>query len=697
MTPKFIKYREYKSLDDNILERVCSVLDDDLWKRVDGLDDLEASVTCFNLIVEGMLDILVPLRKRRVKINPPKWNLSVEAKSARSIRDKAHRVALKVNTPEAWLDYKKKRNKATSVLRSCRAKYIAELASDMKGKSGTFWKCFSHLSGSARKECADVPHSVNDFNSHFLSVALDLSSKILPSGSSPMSFMEDNDIPTFEFHNVEKEEIHCLVQSLDGMKATGTDGIPARLLKACSCVFLSPIVSIMNSCLARCKVPSVWKQANVFPLQKSSHDNSLTNFRPISVLPILSKILERLVYNQVLVHFTRYKIITPVQAGFRPGYSTQDVLVHATDTWRKAIDNRSYVGCVFLDLKKAFDCVDHDIMLAKLPYYGIRKESLQWFRDYLQGRTQRVCLGDSISDLGEISIGVPQGSVLGPLLFSVYINDLPNVIKSSNVLLYADDTAIYSSNPFLDCLQSDLQKALNAISEWMLSNKITVNLSKSVSMLIGVPQKIRNQTLKLYLNGTGLSCVKSYKYLGVRIDSHLTWKDHIDELSKCVRFRYQCLLRLLPLPPRIFSLVYNSHVLSKIDYCDVIWGAASKSSLLALNRIHSKACKLMACSSANSTFPSLRDRRNFHIALLAFKVLHHLSPPFLNNSINFASDITHRTTRNKYRVFLPSVRTNLGKCGFYFHSVSIWNSLHEDLYLCNSVKTFKSVYKFYYF
>ena len=256
------------------------------------------------------------------------------------------------------------------------------------------------------------------------------------------------------------------------------------------------------------------------------------NHRPISILPMLSKLLEKFVQHQLLDHLTEFDLLSKHQSGFRPHHSTQDVLLHVTDSWRRAIDNKDYVGAVFLDLAKAFDCVDHDILISKLPYYGLDGKVLLWIQNYLTDRTQRVCLDNDQSSWSRVAIGVPQGSILGLLLFTLYINDLPTAINHCDVNIYTDDTEIHSSNSSLKALTSHIQEDLDSIDLWMSSIRLQVNPTKTVSMLIGPHQKIRNQALDVSLSNTKICSVTSTKYLGVYIDCHLTWDEHIQYILK---------------------------------------------------------------------------------------------------------------------------------------------------------------------
>ncbi len=230
--------------------------------------------------------------------------------------------------------------------------------------------------------------------------------------------------------------------------------------------------------------------ANVTPIFKGKGDkNDICNYRPISVLPVMSKILEKVVQAQLVYHLESNCLLNINQSGFRSNHSTQDVLVNVTDSWRKSIVKGEFVGAVFLDL--AFDCVNHDIILSKLPFYGIGGDALHWFHSYLSNRSQRVCVDDNLSSWGSITSGVPQGSILGPLLFVLYINDMPHIVEHSHVNIYADDTEIHASSPDLDLLHSKLQNDLDTLQVWLAVNKLKVNTLKTQCMLIGTPQRIR--------------------------------------------------------------------------------------------------------------------------------------------------------------------------------------------------------------
>ena len=262
-------------------------------------------------------------------------------------------------------------------------------------------------------------------------------------------------------------------------KATSLDGLPARLLKDSAVVIADCVAHLVNLFIKSGTVPIEWKQAKVVPLFKSRNEDDLDNCRPISILPILSKILEKAVFHQLHRYLSENSLLSPYQSGFRANHSTQLAITFFTDKTRGHMDKGLLTGVVFIDLKKAFDTVPHDGLLNKLFRYGIQDQPLSWFESYLTDRTQSVSIENHLSSAANISSGVPQGSVLRPLLFIIYINDLPLAVGLSSVMLYADDTVIFSAASSIDQLQLNLSLDLNVVSNWLTANGLFLNLKKT--------------------------------------------------------------------------------------------------------------------------------------------------------------------------------------------------------------------------
>ena len=239
------------------------------------------------------------------------------------------------------------------------------------------------------------------------------------------------------------------------------------------------VTKLFNANLLQGQIPSDWKKANVTPIPKTSTSNSPTNFRPISVLPVLTKVYESLIHQQVYRYLTTNSLLHPCQSGFRPAHSTQDTLLKTVGDWKIALDRGEYIGAILIDLSKALDSIDHNILLNKLSAYGITKNELKWFKDYLTGRMQRVCVDSTFSDWTTITRGVPQGSILGPLLFLIYVNDLPDVATQCTLNLYADDTTLYYSDKDPLKVQRALNVDLDQTARWIKANGLRMNIAKT--------------------------------------------------------------------------------------------------------------------------------------------------------------------------------------------------------------------------
>ena len=358
---------------------------------------------------------------------------------------------------------------------------------------------------------------VQTFNKHFSTIANSLPSaqpqQLSASGSR------------FQFTTIENEMVLELLTTLDERKAAGPDGISARVLKMVAPAVSSSLTTLFNNSLKSGQFPTEWKQANVTPVPKSGDSHLISNYRPISVIPVIAKVFETLIHRQMYEYLQTHKLLNPAQSGFRPNYSTQDVLLRSVDDWKKALDRGEVVGSLFIDLSKAFDSIDHPLLLSKLEAYGVQDIELQWFTDYLEGRRQKVTLEGESSDWSDVTRGVPQGSILGPLLFIIFMNDLPDCTDHCTVNLYADDTTIYVADRDPSVVGNKLNADLNKVAAWIKSNGLKMNVAKTQALVLsrkrGRPQA---KQIEISLNGESINTQDSVKYLGIVLDQNLTWE-----------------------------------------------------------------------------------------------------------------------------------------------------------------------------
>ena len=317
-------------------------------------------------------------------------------------------------------------------------------------------------------------------------------------------------------------------------KAAGLDNIPARLLKDSAVVTARYITHLINLSLSSACFPSEWKNAKVTPIHKSGAKNDPDNYRPISVLPILSKIMERAVCQQLQSYLEENCLLSKFQFGFRKNHSTQLSVTYFTDKILKAMDQGNLTGALFIDLKKAFDTLPHESLLRKLKSYGITDITLAWFSDYLSNRNQVVCRRYLLGSSACPNWSTP-GSILGPLLFILYINDLPSCLQFSEVVMYADDTVIYFSCNSISETEMKLSLDLANVSHWLKENKLFLNLKKTECLLFGTRQRLKvsgtAEDFSVTLDGTPLKFSTVFKYLCVILDNHFSFNEHINYVA----------------------------------------------------------------------------------------------------------------------------------------------------------------------
>ena len=408
------------------------------------------------------------------------------------------------------------------------------------------------------KQIKDNEGMANAFNDFFTKIGPKLDEEIpkckKPGGST--SYLSPRIPQSFLITPTNPQEINEIISKLNDSKSSGPCSIPTKMLKLIKDEISIPFSDICNTSFSEGVFPDKNKMAKVIPSHKKGSTKDVNNYRPISLLSTFSKIMEKLMATRLTSYLELYDIIYPNQFGFRSGFSTTHSLISITETVEKTIEERKY-GCgVFIDLKKAFDTVNHDILLSKLEHYGIREAPLLWFKSYLTNRKQFVHLNGVNSTTEHVTCGVPQGSVLGPLLFLLYINDLPNISKVLKFYLFADDTNIYYESKNLNNLEKFMNKELEKLYEWLSINRLSLNISKTNFVIFHPPNKPKIP-VTILINKHAIDESNHVKYLGILIDSKLTFKNHIEELNKKVARAVGVLYKLRPyVTTKILTSVY---------------------------------------------------------------------------------------------------------------------------------------------
>ena len=492
-------------------------------------------------------------------------------------------------TEENIRRYVNYRNVLNSLIRNAKQKYIEEQLESYKNDAKKLWdimntytrgktnetqypNSFKDMKGKQIESHIDIAESFNEF---FSTVGANLQQNMTEHPQDEFLFYGDpckNTIKHLQI--VSSNELINIIQHMKNV-GHGVDKINARIFKLTYMGIMKQLVHFINICLTQGKFPRRLKIAIIKPIYKSGDKSNLSNYRPISILPYISKILEKVIQNRIMEHIDHNDILDPNQFGFRQGHSTYMPLLILQDKIIRGFEFNKIHCAIYLDLKKAFDTIDHNILLIKLYKYGIEGTALAMIHSYLSNRNQCVEFRNVQSTFRCIDIGVPQGSILGPLLFILYVNDFPKISSKFTTLLYADDTAILFEAGTAAELQNRLNNELPKVCKWLHLNKLTLNTSKTLFQIYNNSKT--NVDINITLNGVNISSAETVRYLGVYIDRKLTWEEHIVNISKIISRNIGIISRSRYfLSCRLRYLLYNALVLPYLNYCCLVWGNTSQ-------------------------------------------------------------------------------------------------------------------------
>ena len=408
----------------------------------------------------------------------------------------------------------------------------------------------------------------NAFNQYFANIGNNLAKSIPDSDSTPRHYLNNQSYDTFYLFPISASEIEAEIYQLNESKATGPYSLKTKILKLVKSVLSKPLEILFNTSFAKGIVPDRFKIPRVLPVFKKGLQTTMGNYRPTSLLSVFNRILERLIYNRLINFIEKMNIIYAKQIGFCSKHSTEHAILNIVANIHKGIENGKFSCGIFLDLSKAFDTVNHAILIKKLEHCGIRGLAKEWFISYLHNKKQFTSIGNTNSEELPISCGVPQGSVLGPLLFLLFINDFKNCTSSLDLHLFADDSNFFFSHKNLAQLEMIINVELVHVQTWLSTNKLSLNIDKSNYVFFHPPQKKVNISIKLNINDTSLKEKPCIKYLGIMLDSNLNWKSHVNCISTKIK-RSICILskmRYLVTLDVLINLYYT------LIYPLVVWG-----------------------------------------------------------------------------------------------------------------------------
>ena len=662
--------------------------------------------------LEELLDKHAPVRKLSIRVGQQaNHQLSSEAIEAKKTCRRLERRYLRLRTNVAKQLYKSAKEAAKIAILNSRASIKEELNSDTNPRS--MWRSLHKLLHSrptqnyTEDECSTL---VNSFNSFFISkitkIHESIANTLASSPISPFPTRQFSGTPISVLQPVSSEEVLKLIHSLPN-KSSPLDSLPTTLLKKYALI-LSPILSkLANLSFSTGTFPSIFKKAQVLPLLKKPNldPTSPANYRPISNLSTMSKLLERLLLSRLRPHITTSSNFSSFQSAYRPGFSTETALLHIFNNLSDICGKGNCAVMVGLDLSAAFDTINHQLLLERLKSdFGIDGLAFSWLQSYLSNRTQYVKLGNHSSSPVELLAGVPQGSVLGPLLFTTYTSPLSNIIHGFEVSFhqYADDTSLFSilsSDSMSDQLRN-LRKCTDAINDWHLVNFLQLNPQKSEIMFIGTPIRLKTMSPPTSINvaGTLLPSSTTLKLLSVTFDSHLSFKEHSASIIKSCNHLIWSIRHICPLlSVDSTSALARSLVLSCLDYCNSLLYGTSTSLILSLQRVQNKLAKLVLL---NPTFNStdclkklhwlpIHNRIIFKIALMTYRTLATSNPPYLQHLL-FRRHTSGLRSSSTIQLHQPVHKSSLINRGFSHASPAVWNALPPQVRDQPSLELFKS-------
>lgn len=613
------------------------------------------------------------------------------------------------------------RNKVTALIRKTKKKYYYnEFTKQMKNPK-KMWKLISEMATN-KTRMNYIPNKLTidhvtltseqdiceAFNSYFATIGTNLANMLPQTSSANLISLQTNPQNKQTLSKLQPcthSEIGNIIDHLKSNVSTGMDQISVKSIKCIKHLVIGNLVNCIDDCLSKGVFPDSLKLAKVTPIHKSGSKSDPNNFRPISVLPICSKIFEKVIYKRLDTYLTSIEYLCPNQYGFRPKSNTMTATIDLTTDIKRHIDQREIALGIFIDLKKAFDTVSHDILLWKLGNIGLTGVALDMFKSYLTNRHQLTRIGISESSKHAINCGIPQGSILGPLLFLIYVNDITDLKLYGNITLYADDTSLFYYGLSISDIIKQAQTDLDTLSKWFINNLLTINTNKTNYIIFTNKNKSIGNYNPLTINGEQINITDKEKYLGLILDKGLTWHPHIENVKLKITPLAGALRRIANnLPLKIKYTLYNTLVKPHLDYLVTVWGTAASRKIQELQATQNRIVKALfqynywtptATLYKDTNIMNVRQLYKYHTCLLIRKIMRretHTKITFVCNH-----QVRNYNLRRASYISTRSInpRTAHGKKTIIFEGVNLFNKIPKDIRSMQSTILFKKCLRGY--
>lgn len=710
LIPHFVKVRSYRKYESH---RFLSDLEQVPWHDIALIDDANEMLDQFNNSFLEVLEWHAPVKTVKIKHRRCPF-VDSQIKECMRDRDRLLKRARCIGSSVDWEIYRVSRQLVKTRLRKAEEDYIKK---ELKGcqKTSSKWKVIRDFiprrEKTQRVYTKDLKEVVDNFNNFFTSVgakASEASKTLIDLHHLPLSTdinarQEIFEWDMFQFHSVSTYEIHKIVMSFPSNKAPGYDRVSMSVIKDALPCILPILTDIVNRSLLSSVFPAAWKTSEVVPLLKEGDHEVANNNRPISLLPAASKICERVALNQLTTYMSNKKRLNEHQSGNRKQHSCETLHVLTADSVLEAMDAKKLTILVLLDLSKAFDSIDHAKLLTKLQTLGVSRSTLEWFRSYLLERRQYVRIGAETSGFGYLSHGVPQGSILGPALFNIYLNDLSSIPKFGGLESFVDDSKLYLSFPIADVCNvvEQINEDLFNIAGWCCHNSLLINPGKTKLLVFGTRQMLKKlpNDFHVVLLGKNIFPSSSAQDLGLQVDCTLSYDEHItNTVSSCTGSLCQINRVKHLLDTSTLENVVNALVFSRLYYCSSVWSNTAKKNIVKLQKVQNFAARIITgARKFDHITPVLKELNwlpvdsvlKYKDGILAFKCVKGLAPNYLSERFITRSLVHNRNTRNKDGLNIPACRSASGQRTFLYRAISLWNSLPREITDTSSLRTFK--------
>ena len=741
-TPKIIFYRSYKNFNKQIFENELKTnfhiqggtdVGPDAGPAPAGVGADAGSISNYEQFENKFLEILnkhAPLKKKTLRAN----DAAYMTKCLRKAMMKRSELATKYNKSRSLEDYKgfkKHKNYVNKLYKKERNKYFNNLSKNDIQDVKKFWKLWKPLISdnnkiksainlinnnqdilSDEKEVASefrnvFSNAVKNLNMDFewlpvdtnemLTDPVDIAIDKFKSHPSILKIREHITVPSkITFSRVSEENVLDLIADFNTRKATTFNNIPGEVLKRYAQTYSEKITELINQSIEHHNFPDKLKLADIFPIYKKGDRNLATNFRPVSVLPYISKLYERILHQQIQSSVDKFLSVN--LCGYRKGFSAQHALMSMIEQFRSSLDKKAVAGGILMDLSKAFDCLDHQLLIAKLDAYGFDKSALTAINNYLKNRWQRVKVGNSFSDWFELNSGVPQGSVLGPLLFNIFLNDLLWFTKDCEVCNFADDTTLFACDKNVYTMTDKLEKSSDVAIQWFSMNYFKLNTDKCKLIVCGH----KGRPITVRVGDSVLQPDTTVKLLGVTIDKNLNFSEHISKLvskANSKLFVVRRGLNMLNFSKRRDLLM--SFVQSQFSYAPLMWMLCSKTDNKKINKVHFKFLQMLY-DDQSSTYVELlneygeftvHQRNTQKLMIEMFKAKNELGPSLLSD-IFIKSKYKGPVLRSNKDFYRPNINTHkFGEKSLQNIGNIIWDLLPSQLRELTTLSQFKTQIK----